>query len=392
MLNPQIFFSYLSTRSARKNLIDKPNYTTKKIYKKGKFWINFFTTFICLIGSVNSKAANPQEVVVVPYVLKEYDFFETYRAVGQVKIRDSQYVAAKRAGTVEYVTALQGQKVKEGDLIISLNEKMAEQALLKAKADFKSVQSSYERDLSLYEKKIISNESINKSKVDLERSKLDLVTAQEEFEYFVVRAPFDGVIGVIRARVGDKIALGDNLFTIIRPARPKEVIVDLPPSLNGKINDSTEVYAIDLSQKKIYGKIIAISQYLSESGTFATKIEFPEDSEFLHDSFIETTITYNKHKAISVPERAVMKNNTGNFVYKIDENNVIKQVYVKLGTRTDNNIEIISDDLPLGSFVVLEGLTKVYEGIKVQVSSSLKDNIDTKDNSNSKNGLDSKDK
>lgn len=315
-------------------------------------------------------ASAPAEVIIKPHKVGKYNFFETYQAVGQIKFRQSQYVSAKKQSTVEYVTALQGQKVKEGSVIISLNEKMAEQNLLKAKADFKSAESSYKRDLSLYDKKIISKELINKSKVELERSKLDLVTAQEDLEDFVVRAPFDGIIGVLRARVGDKINVGDMLFTIIKPS-PKEMIVDLPPNLSGKINESTEIHAKDLAGNKVNGKIIATSQYLSESGTFATKIEFSEDSNFIHDSFVEVTIIYDRHEGVSVPEKAVLKNNTGNFVYKVNGENVVEQVYITLGTRTDNNIEIVSNEIKSGDRIVLEGLTKVYEGVKVKDVSSL---------------------
>ena len=247
---------------------------------------------------------------------------------------------------------------------------MAEQGLLKAQAGFQSAESSYKRDLSLNTKKIISEEVVNKSKVDLERAKLELVTAKEDMEDLVVKAPFDGVIGVLRARVGDKINIGDMLFTIIKPS-PKEMIVDLPPNLSGKVNESTEIYTKDLTGEKIPGKVIATSQYLSESGTFATKIEFAKDSDFIHDSFIEVTIVYDRHEGVAVPEKAVLKNNTGNFLYKVNSENIVEQVYITLGTRTDNNIEIISDKIVPGDRIVLEGLTKVYEGIKVKDVESL---------------------
>ncbi len=363
------------------NIRTKSLFRIKEVTLESLLWIigtiiTITSIMIISFGSLQTSASQSQEVIIKPYKVGKYDFFEVYKAVGQIKFSQSQYVSSKKQSTVEYVTALQGQKVKEGDIIISFSEKMAEQNLLKAKADFKSVESSYKRDLSLSDKKIISQEVLNKSKVDLERSKLDLVSAQEELEDFVVRAPFEGIIGVLRVRVGDKINVGDMLFTIIKPS-PKEIIVDLPPNLSGKVDESTEIYTSDLSGNKVIGKIIATSQYLSGSGTFAAKIEFDKDTQFIHDSFVEITIIYDTHEALSIPEKAVLKNNTGNFVYKVNNENIVDQVYVKLGTRTDNNIEIVSDEIKLGDRIVLEGLTKVYEGLKVKDIADL-DEIEAK--------------
>ena len=68
-------------------------------------------------------------------------------------------------------------------------------------------------------------------------------------------------------------------------------------------------------------------------------------------------LNINKHRGLAVPSPAVLQNDNGNFVYQIGDNNLIKQVYIKLGTRTNNLIEIISDNLNEGDQIVLEGLT-----------------------------------
>ena len=91
----------------------------------------------------------------------------------------------------------------------------------------------------------------------------------------------------------------------------------------------------------------------------------------LHGAFVETDIIFNKHQALALPEKAVLKNNQGDFVYVITSENKVKQVFVTLGVRTNNMIELLSDELKEGDMIVLDGLTKVYDGAEVVVNSNI---------------------
>lgn len=339
------------------NLIDK------HILRSTKF-LRHSLLFLCFTPIAALANFGPQKAFVKAYIVQEKEFFEKYEGVGQVKFAESQYITAKTNGTIEYVTTMQGQPVKKDDVIISLSEKKARQALAKAEAELESAESSLKRDQSLFKKKIISEDVLDKSKVALERSKLELITAKEDLEDLIVTAPFDGIIGVIKPRLGDEIKAGDKLFTIITPSK-KEVTVELPQTLIGKIDDKTVIYAYDFDNKKITGNLQAMSSYLSASGTVSTKLEFDEGANLIHDSYIKVHFEYNQHKAMGVPEKTVMKNNTGNFIYQITEENKAKQLYIDTGVRTAEYIEVISDNIKLGDKVILEGLTKVFEGIEV---------------------------
>ncbi len=68
-----------------------------------------------------------------------------------------------------------------------------------------------------------------------------------------------------------------------------------------------------------------------------------------------------------MPNQSVQSNNKGEyFVYKINDNKV-QQLYVKLGTSLNGLTEIISSEIKEGDMVVLEGITKIYDGSVVQL-------------------------
>ncbi len=317
----------------------------------------------------STKIANGEileSVDVVPTKIISYNFQDQFTAVGQCKLEKSKTYHAKIDGTINSISIIQGKNVSKGDILITIDSAIAKAQKSKAEASFESAQSIHKRDLSLLAKKIISKEVSDKSKVALEIARADLATANNTYNNMIITAPFDGYVGVVHARTGDDIKMGDYLFSLIANGN-KTIFVELPETLFGKIDKNSEIFALDTDNKRARGSVLAVSNYLNDNGTITAKLAFPYETKIMHGSYVETQIIFNKHRALALPEKTILKNNKGNFLYAISEENKIKQIYVKTGTRTGNMIEVISDDLKEDDLVVLEGLTKVYEGIQVQI-------------------------
>ena len=307
-----------------------------------------------------------ESVDVVPTKIISYNFQDQFTAVGQCKLEKSKTYHAKIDGTINSISIIQGKNVSKGDILITIDSAIAKAQKSKAEASFESAQSIHKRDLSLLAKKIISKEVSDKSKVALEIARADLANANNTYNNMIITAPFDGYVGVVHARTGDDIKMGDYLFSLIANGN-KTIFVELPETLFGKIDKNSEIFALDIDNNRARGSVLAVSNYLNDNGTITAKLAFPYETKIMHGSYVETQIIFNKHRALALPEKTILKNNKGNFLYAISEENKIKQIYVKTGTRTDNMIEVISDDLKEDDLVVLEGLTKVYEGIQVQI-------------------------
>ena len=321
-----------------------------------------------LIFSISGtvSAYNKPAPLVKPVMVKEFGFYENFTAVGQVKSENSRTYHAKVNGVVDFIEIVQGKNVAKGDLLITIDNDLAEAIKLKAEAVFESAKSTYERDLSLLAKKFISQEVSNKSKVDLETAKVDLENATSQYDNMIIKAPFNGYVGVVHAQVGDDIKKDDYLFSLVASGN-KTIFVNLPESLYNKVSDQSLVSVLNHLNKKENGRIEAISNYLNDNGTLTAKLSFAPETKLLHGSYVETEITYDQHLGLALPEKTVLKNNQGNFVYKIAADNTVQQIYVKTGTRTEDIIEIISDEIKKGDLVVLEGLTKVSAGVVVKI-------------------------
>ena len=90
-----------------------------------------------------------------------------------------------------------------------------------------------------------------------------------------------------------------------------------------------------------------------------------ENSEIIPGSLLEIEILYNEKNALSVPDTSIMYEGNKKFIYKIEENNIVKKIEVKIGVRNEGNLEILNG-LNKGDKVIAEGLTKVKPGMKVK--------------------------
>ena len=323
-------------------------------------------SFVLLIGIFSSANSDSTKTVIKSGKVTRLEVFDKLNVIGQCKHEQSRTYQANISGIIESVILAQGNKVKKGDLIITIDKNLAESTYSSANASLKSAESAYFRDKTLFEKKHLSKESLEKSVVNFAKSKHEFEQASKLYSNMLIRAPFDGEIGVIRVKSGDKVKEGDYLFNIIA-AGNKNVFFAIPEIFHDKIDKNTEILMLDSKGNKLNAFVDSISNYISDHGTVDIKVTIHDQNDIIHGSYINAELIINKHFGLVIPELSVLKNDNGNFVYKITEDSTIKQIYIKLGSRLGESIELISNEIKEGDLVVTEGLTKVYEGAHIVI-------------------------
>jgi membrane fusion protein (multidrug efflux system) len=296
----------------------------------------------------SSQHSSNVKVVVASYA----DLYDMYEAVGECSSLAGRDFVAARSGTITAINTSQGSSVKAGDVILKINGPLVE-------AQYKAADLSLKRDLALFDKRVISEEALEKSKIYFEQSK-------SEYNDMVITAPFDGSVGVIKKRVGDTVVVGDYLFSVTSGS-DKEIIVHLPAKLLPVVNLETMLEVGGKDSPNLPGKISAISPYLIKtSGNFLVKIIQEGQNRLLHGSFVKVKFFLNPHNAIVVPERAIMKNDKGSFVFVVDDSMKARRNYVTTGSRLNNQIEV--SGINPGDKVIVEGLTKLTDGAEVTIT------------------------
>ncbi|WP_341793847.1 MULTISPECIES: efflux RND transporter periplasmic adaptor subunit [unclassified Rickettsia] len=344
-----------------------------------KFTIFLIVTVVSLSAAA-AKSVKSNAVGVIAAKVQTTDLFDVFNVVGQCKNDNSRDYYANVAGKLEIVSSSQGNKVNKGEVLFIIDKNIAETTKMNAEALLNTKQDNYTRNKTLFAKKFISSEELERSKSDFEDARFNYSKAVKTYNDMLITAPFDGKIGVIKPKPGDNIKQGDYLFSIVEGEGTQSIFIELPESLYGKVSNDTEAtitvgktdgkdnQATPLSEE-IKGKISSVSGYLSDNGTMDAKIMLPANNKMMHNSYVNVTLIINPHKNLAVPEQCIQRNNQGNFIYKID-NNIVKQLYVEIGSRTNGLIEITSKDIHEGDLIVAEGMTKVDDGTEVKLPES----------------------
>lgn len=327
-------------------------------------WYNPPLLIALTVLSLSSYAASNNKILVEPTEVTSEVFFDQYNAYGECRREQGRNYYSSVEGTVDFLHVRQGDNVKTGEVIIAINQRVAEATKSYGEAAFKAAEVSYNKDKALFAKNIISLEAMEKTRMNFEEAKVKLAESMRKYNDMVITAPYDGQIGVLKVLIGDKVKPQDYMFSLISESN-SSVFLELPEILHEKVSSQTDVILTDSNNNKMKGEISAVSPYLSSNGTITTKALI-KNGKCLHGSYISASLLTNKHQGLAVPEQAVLRNEKGSFVYKIGNDNIIKQIYINTGLRTNGMIEILSNNLNIGDKVVLEGLTKVYDNVVVE--------------------------
>ena len=327
------------------------------------------------------------------------------RAGEVIAVLESRDLQAQRA---EAVAALNEARANERSLITGTIPKTNaedQKALLDARAKVNNARAVYERRRTLFDKGGISQK-------DLESSKLDLTTAEDELRlaeqtvalrarslnpndrelaaartaqaqqrlatldaqlsYATIRSPINGIVTDQFQYEGEFASAGGKLVTI---ADTSTVIVKAPFSDTAvsqlKTGDVAKVLPTDSSAEEMTGQVTLLGRSSDpENRTVEVWVTLANgDGKLRANGSAQVTVLANsKNDAIVVPAAAVTldaSNADEGTVMVVDAENVAHEVKVNVGIRAADRIEIV-EGLKGGETVVVEGNYALPDGTKVE--------------------------
>lgn len=298
---------------------------------------------------------------------------KTYPAI--IKPFEEVDITARVSGNLKEMFFKEGDFVKKGQALYTIEQDIYKANLNQAKASFKKANKDYQRAQSLRKSKSISVQSYDNYVFVYEDAKAKLDQAQIQFDYTNITSPINGIVGIKTYDVGDFVGSNSDNSTLITITSIDPIHVefeltksDISSFLSqikqgqGKINL--------LSNDKVYagGQIDYISPKLNaQTDTLLLRAKFSNtDHELLVGEFTKLQIAnLSIPDVFVVPENAILKTAKGDFVYIVKENTAnLKPVVV--GSLLDKGI-IIKQGLEEKDLVVISNLAKLRPNTKVQI-------------------------
>lgn len=309
-----------------------------------------------------------RKVMVESMIVEPTRLEATVDAVGTVLAEASAALRAEVPGQIIERHFEEGQRVSRGDPLFSIEATVLEAEMNEAKANVEQSEAAYKRSQELIRNKLISGTDFDTARANYNVSVARLNSAQARLSKTVIRAPFDGFVGLRRINVGDYATIGQEIVDVVR-LDPLRVEFSVPETMLARVAPGQRVQvSVGAFPGDVFpGEITAIDPQIEVAGhSLAIRARLPNPELKLRPGlFAQVSVTLAvKQDALMVPEEAIWPIGQDKTVYIID-NGVAKRRSVRLGERKPGLVEVLSG-LSAGEEIVVAGQMKLFDGIAVQ--------------------------
>lgn len=175
---------------------------------------------------------------------------------------------SKLNGTIAEVLVSEGDHVEKGTILAHFEEDDYRIALETAESSYKLAQSEYKRDLSMFDRGIVSSAELEGRKNRLETTRSAVEQATLQFSRCKILSPMDGVITKLSAKTGLLLNVADPVAEIVQLDKVKAVI-GIPESDVAKV---AKLQTIDLTIKALDNlQVQGIKHFLSPTPDSAAR-------------------------------------------------------------------------------------------------------------------------
>lgn len=300
---------------------------------------------------------------------------DIYETTGNVRSDRESHVASRAMGMVTSVLVKEGDAVKAGQLLLTIDDRDASQrvqaasmALESAKQNKILQETTWQRYKNLYEEKALSRQEMDQvetqkkvAQAEYERAKAMADEARTYQSFTQVKAPVSGRITQKRIEAGSMASPGMPLL-VIEETGSFYVEAAVDERLSGKIKAGMEAELVAESSGQV--QRTTVRQVLTSidplSRTFVVKIH-PGGLAVRSGLFVRVRIPVGIKEAIVVPSGAIVQKGQLTGVYAVDERGTITYRLVRTGGVYAGNTEILSG-LAAGDRVIVEGVERAQDG------------------------------
>ena len=318
------------------------------------------------------------------------------KAIGNVEAFSTVQVKSQVEGEVMRVHFREGQEVKKGDLLFTIDPRPFEALLQQAQANLardKALLENARKDARRYEsliqQKLVSTgeyEQYATKAASLEATVKAAAAAVEnarlKLEYTAIRSPIDGKTGDLLINQGNLVKANDEkaILVVIKQIVPIYVNFAFPehnlPEIKkymaqGKLR--VEVAIPPAEQYRALGELAFVDNKVDQAtGTIQLKAIFKNhDRTLWPGQFVNVGLILREQPdALVIPVQALQAGQQGNYVYVITPDQTADPRPVQLD-RTANGLAVIKSGLKPGEQVVIDGQLRLFPGAKVEIKGAL---------------------
>ena len=313
--------------------------------------------------------------------IDEQDFVHFIELQGDVTTRQNVLVYPEVAGTMVKIHVAEGDKVKSGQLLATIDDGGLSSSLIQMKSQLALAETTFERQKRLWDQKIGSEIQYLQAKTNFESQKAAVDQMEDQLNKFSIRAPFGGIVDDVIKDQGTVVSPGGPGSEVFRIVNLSNMYIEVPVP-------ETYIATVTKGKKvKVEFPILneTIDSYVKETGNYINPnnrsftVEVPVSNR---NGNVKPNLTakvhindYRNETALLIPQSTISENADGEqYAYVVtnvtnDNVAVAKKTIITTGKTQGDYVEVLSGIEP-GQSIIVEGARSVKEGQKVKILKS----------------------
>jgi RND family efflux transporter MFP subunit len=326
---------------------------------------------------------------VTTMVLEKKDVPLVIESTGTIAAANIVDIRPMITNTVKEIHIKEGQDVKKGQLLFTLDDRNDRAIYDKSKALADDAQRQLQRAKELVAKNFISKAGLDTAEANAKSAMATARAAEVQLSFDSIRSPIDGRSGIINVFPGSLVQASNVVvssttstatsttgamvtITQIDPINVQFIVAEnnIPLLMQNDIANLKVSVTVGNNLTQIYeGKVIVVDNQVDPAiGAVRVKAQIPNQKRtLLPGQFARIKLEANTLKdAIVIPSQAVVINPRGRFVYIVGQDDKVSLRPIKVTYEYQGNAAITG--VEVGERIVLEGKQNLRPGVKIKES------------------------
>ncbi|MEO0499671.1 MAG: efflux RND transporter periplasmic adaptor subunit [Pseudomonadota bacterium] len=318
-------------------------------------------------GSAGGRG-DPGAPTVVGGHVTEHEFSSAIEGVGTAFAKEQTVITSPVTERIERLGFSDGDTVRRGDVIARLSRGEESAGLAAVEARMREAQKQLDRLQQLQERGFATNANVDTQVAARDAARADASAIRSRISDRVIRAPFDGVVGLRTISPGAVVTAGSPIATISDISSinldftvPETFLADI------ERGQPIEALAAAYPDEPFRGMIDGIEMQvdaLSRSVTVRAVLPNP-DRRLRPGMLLTVSIVSEARTAPAIPETALVTQGEQNFVFRIDEDSIARRTVIETGLRSDGMVEVRAG-VALGDRIIADGTVKARDDAPVE--------------------------
>lgn len=309
----------------------------------------------------------PQDLPVNVIKLKMETLQNQLQVTGTILPNESVNLRSEISGLVSRIAFKEGQYVTKGTPLIYLNDDQLQAQYQRLQYTQKLFETQENRQKQLLAREAISQEEYDISLNQFNTALADIMLVEAQLSKTVIRAPFNGMLGLRMISEGSVIGTNDVITSVVN-IDPIKIEFSIPERYANQVKVGAPIFFSNESSEEVQGSVYAFEPQIDlATRTLKLRAQSPnKGGKFLPGMFVKISFVLEvTENALMVPAEAVIPELSGYKVFIVGADGKAEERIIEIGTRTESQVQILSG-VNEGDLVLTTGVMQARQGMPIK--------------------------